>query len=183
MAEGHEQRVRQMMDAFKQDAPAGPLMPKLKDRILRASMLLEEVFEYITAAGLHVAVCLDGLDADTGKVYFEDLDVVASDGKEPDLVGMIDGLADVSVVCTGGFVSAGVHAEPVLKLVDENNLLKAANGSFNSLGKFCKATGHVPPDIAGELQRQIDGCTWHTAMYPQVCTCETVYSVVEDETA
>ncbi len=65
---------------------------------------------------------------------------------------MADALADISVVNYGAFVACGIHAEPVLLCVDENNLLKIRNGHTDEHGKFQKPKDHPAPDIAGVLR-------------------------------
>ena len=77
---------------------------------------------------------------------------------EPSLALMMDACADIDVVTRGSAIACGVKLDPILQIVDENNLLKIATGHKNpDTGKFEKASDHPDPAplIAAEIERQI----------------------------
>lgn len=162
----HETRVHQCMALWQQRTPILPEIPDLPTRILRARLILEEAFEYVRDSGL--AAYIDG-DMDT-PVRFDEL--VITENGQPDLVGMVDGLADLSVVTVGSFIACGVRAEPILEVVDHNNLLKAAGGHVDEHGKFIKPEGHKPPPILTMLKLQGYGAADDVAVdeHPAVCS-------------
>lgn len=129
----HQIRVEQMMERAGQDLPDKPAMPDEQVRILRARLILEEALEFCTAAGLDV---VSGVGPDRHIVEFDHLTFHVR--HEPDLIEMVDGLADLSVVTIGSFSAMGIDDEPVLKEVDQNNLEK-----FVDLGpcETCRGTG------------------------------------------
>jgi predicted HAD superfamily Cof-like phosphohydrolase len=68
---------------------------------------------------------------------------------------MADGLADTMVICAGGMAICGIADLPLLREVDDNNLLKLDTGYFDAeRGKFIKAKNHPKPDIAKVLKAQ-----------------------------
>lgn len=159
----HEQRVREMMNGFGQFGPDKPTVPDEKTRRLRCKLILEEALEFIKAAGFDVVIANPCRSATLPVTDYshEPSDQIGSytfqsTGSAPDLVEMADGIADISVVTVGTAIACGIAIEPLLQLVDENNLLKIATGrKCPETGKFLKAPNHPKPDIAGEIARQL----------------------------
>lgn len=145
----HERRVREMMTLFGQAVPSSPEVPPLDVRVLRARLLLEEVLEYIEAAGLALWSHHDG----SMQPFTMETAVITSSGS-PDLVAMTDALADITVVTTGAFAAQGTRMAPILECVDANNIAKYARGRKDEHGKFIKAENHPKPDIATMLRLQ-----------------------------
>lgn len=145
----HERRVREMMVLFGQAVPDTPSIPPQETRCLRARLLLEEVLEYIAAAGLAVH-----LETERGPVAITMSSLQIVPQGSPDLVAMTDALADISVVTTGAFAAQGTRMAPVLECVDANNLMKVSRGRLDASGKFIKAADHPPPDLAPVLGLQ-----------------------------
>lgn len=148
----HWRRVRQMMQGFGQAAPEALLLEPSKELLLsRLKLNLEEVLEQVRDAGYVVQVASrDGVDG--APLIFEDL--VLTSVRPPDLVKLLDGIANLSVTNTGFFVALGVPDSPFLEEVDANNLLKIATGKLNAeTGKFEKAQDHPAPDIAGVIKK------------------------------
>ncbi len=141
----HERRVRQMMCLFGQDVPPYPAMPDDKSRICCARLLLEEVLEYVEAAGLAVKL-------GDQKITFEDLAITVEGAG--DLVEMTDALADISVVNTVAFATQGTRMAPILECVDANNISKYSTGHLDATGKFIKSPNHPKPDMAAMLKLQ-----------------------------
>ena len=172
----HERRVKEMMIGFGQLDPLltegqstdHPWIPDLKTRILRVRLLLEEVFELAKASG--VAVCVSsgfiqeahlainqegpGYQRSGPVLAFADLRFAEDPDHKPDLVEIVDGLADISVVNTGAFVSYGVRMGPILEAVDANNLMKVANGHLDGHGKFIKPQNHPKVNLTHALRLQ-----------------------------
>lgn len=153
----HWQRVRRMMQAFGQATPGLPELPPVCDRVARARMLLEEVLEYVEAAGLQVRVTTAAADGVVVPLTMHNVQIDPIVGPcSVSLVEMCDALVDVRVVATGGMVACGVRDAPLQLLVDDNNMRKAEHGRLcPNTGKFLKPDGHVPPDVAGEIARQL----------------------------
>ena len=139
---GHQQRIEQFMRGCKQEVPMVPTIPSQKIRLLRARLILEEALETVEALGF-APTWDEGLDS---------FDIVPH-GK-PDLVGIADGCADLSVVTYGTLSACGVADESVLAAVDENNLEKLEKGTVDEHGKLQKPPGHQPPDLEKILRAQ-----------------------------
>jgi predicted HAD superfamily Cof-like phosphohydrolase len=155
-----------MMRGYGQLTPDKPCTPDEKTRRLRAQLELEEVLEFVRDSGFDVvalAYCGDPRDSHITLGGFcpgeptklGDYTLVSV--RECDPVGVVDGLADISVVNTGSAVAFGVDLEPILEIVDNNNLLKIKTGKRDpATGKFIKHPNHPSPapEIAAELRRQ-----------------------------
>jgi len=138
----HQVRIEELMRRAGQDLPKRPIMPSIQVRQLRANLILEEALETIEALGFAVKL--------------NNNDFVAVPMGEPDIVKVVDGCADVSVVTIGTLSAFGVSDQPILTAVDENNLEKFGPGSYRreSDGKWMKPPGHKPADIMGLLIKQ-----------------------------
>ena len=158
----HEDRVRAMMAAFGQHVPESPEIPDLQTRKLRVRLCLEEVLELAAGYGLAVVLAVSGPakspDDEAEFLWESNLNIddlqLEETGNPPDLVKIIDGHGDLSVVNVGGAAACGVDLEPVLELIDANNMEKRAGGYVDMHGKFVKPAGHRPPEICEELLRQ-----------------------------
>jgi len=148
MPTSHFRRVREFMKKAGQETPADVTIPDAATRILRAKLILEEALETVHALGVVVrAGDAAGPELIEGHLYY-------SDGREPDLEGVVDGCADISVVTIGTLIAFGVDDEPVLEEVDRANLRKFAEGSWRrDDGKWMKPPDWTPPDIAGAIDR------------------------------
>lgn len=144
----HYNRVLEFMLRAKQECPLFPTMPASDVRRLRATLILEEALEAIH--GLGVSVMMPG----GSDVEMKSLSFVCS--HEPNLVDIVDGCADLSVVTVGTLIACGVKDAPVLECVDENNLAKFRPGySIRGDGKLIKPPGHQPPAIQRVLNEQM----------------------------
>lgn len=160
----HERRVHEMMRGYRQATPDEPTMPDENIRATRVALLLEEVLEFAEESAITVQIHFqrEYLTLLPKRVPLYDLQcedgcwsLMNTPNREPNLVGMIDALADISVVNTGAFVACGVRMTPVLECVDANNLLKIATGRLDEeSGKFIKAPNHPKPDFAYVLRAQ-----------------------------
>lgn len=72
-----------------------------------------------------------------------------------DIVGIADGLVDLSYVLKGTAVRYGLDFPLLWEAIHANNMSKFGPGSWvREDGKRMKAPGHEPPDIAGILMTQ-----------------------------
>lgn len=146
MKSDHQKRVEEFMRLARQEVLNTPAIPSKEVRELRAKLLYEECMEAIT--GLGVTVRLNHLSLEHS---------FAADN-EPDLVEIVDGCCDLSVVATGTLSACGVPDLPFLEMVDLNNLAKFGPGhSWREDGKLIKPAGHEPPDlrsVINQLQRR-----------------------------
>lgn len=142
----HQQRIDLFMRCAQQEVPEAPAMPSAPVRNLRANLILEEALE--TIAGLGYAVVQD---ENTGKL------TIVPFG-EPNMVEVVDGCADLSVVTIGTLSAFGVSDVSVLEEVDNANLRKFGPGSFRrGDGKWIKPPDFVPPNIERVLSLQTLG--------------------------
>jgi predicted HAD superfamily Cof-like phosphohydrolase len=144
----HYATIKRMMEAFGQRTPDLPCIPTLHERRARLLMLLEEVLELASGYGMVVKMHGDPLSVDDF--------VVTTSGQNADLTEIADAIADIQVINTGNAVASGLFLDPIVKLVDENNLLKIEGGHLDpGSGKFIKPPNHPKPDIRGEILRQM----------------------------
>ena len=153
----HQHRVDHfmaMMRSDRQHTPPIPIEPSKPVRELRARLMLEECLETIQA-GLGISILVDNGSGTKRELSYDDLTFVAD--KRFDMIETIDGIADCDVVNIGTASACGVAMEPIVEIVDCNNMAKFAPGhSFNEAGKLIKPKDHTPPtdEINRELRRQ-----------------------------
>lgn len=153
----HQQKVEKFMRLAGQECPEHPTMPTPEVRVLRAKLILEEAFELIEK-GLGINIKTAGVPLPgTSDPYVIHFDCLSFDPKrEPDMIELVDGIADVSVVNIGTAVACGVSMAHPQDLVDENNLAKFGPGGYRrDDGKWVKPPGHKPPDIVGAINLQL----------------------------
>lgn len=163
----HEDSVRTMMEGFGQHLPTTPTIPDLKTARLRAMLQIEENLELCRALGLEMVVQAD-VPITVGD-YRASFEVTkwgrVADGdytfechsEDPDLVEIADACADIAVVTRGTALACGIDLDPIIRIVDENNMLKIATGHKDPVtGKFIKSENHPAPthDIVMEIARQ-----------------------------
>lgn len=138
----HQLRIEKFMRLAGQQVPARPIMCQSETLRLRANLILEEALETIEAMGFQVIL----------KPFDGGIEV-GPQVREPDIVKVVDGCGDLSVVTIGTLSALGVSDKPVLEAVDENNLSKFGPGSYRreSDGKWMKPPDHKAPDIMGLL--------------------------------
>ena len=135
----HQKRIIDFMRKAKQEIPNSPTLPEFVILRLRAKLIAEEAIELINALGF--TLFCKGV-----KVEFQNLKLHHEFG--PDILGIMDGCGDLSVVTIGTLASCGIPDIPVLELIDENNLAKFGPGhSIDPNGKLIKPPDHQPPDL------------------------------------
>lgn len=151
----HQQRVDFFMALAGQRLPQVPSLLTPLERELRARLIFEEVMETINDLGVVILFAVNGDQADLPlnnplepdpklRVYEHSYETV----NYFDIVGVVDGCGDISVVTTGTLSALGVSDDLVLQAVDANNLAKFGPGhSFSPQGKLIKPPGHTPPDL------------------------------------
>lgn len=140
----HQQRVEMFMEKAGQAVPSKPILPDFPTRRLRAKVILEEALEAIEGLGFEAIK----------KPWSEDWDV--QEAYIPDLLKIVDGCADLSVVSVGTLSACGVADVDVMVEVDKNNLEKFGPGGYRRPedGKWIKPPDHKPPDIKRILEDQ-----------------------------
>jgi predicted HAD superfamily Cof-like phosphohydrolase len=149
------------------DLPSRPTLPAETTRLLRAKLILEEAIETINSLGFSIDIPftsrdLDGTDSQTiyGGTIGEIIDVGIDEINlvprfEPDLVEIVDGCADISVVTVGTLIACGVGDKPILEEVDANNMKKFGEGhAIREDGKLVKPANHVKPDFEKLIDAQ-----------------------------
>jgi predicted HAD superfamily Cof-like phosphohydrolase len=132
---------------------------------LRADLILEEAFETLRAmVGDSKVVC-------ARLTYFEDearrtlrMAILGP----VDLVEIADGLADLDYVVEGTRLELGINGDPIADEVHRANMTKL-DGPKREDGKQLKPPGWVPPDIAGEIERQRESSSRSHAPRPGCC--------------
>lgn len=137
----HQQRVEEFMALAGQEVPCNSTVPDNSVRMLQARLIFEECRETIRALGFDCKITGSGL---------KDFDIVPTG--DCDVVGVLDGCADIAVVVTGTLSSFGVGDLAVQDIVDKKNLEKfSGDGHRDSVtGKWIKPTGFVGPETALE---------------------------------
>jgi len=127
-------------------APNGttPSVPPDERVWLRLSLISEEFFELLEAAGISPSTT-DGMQAL--------LRMAAPYGLSVDLPTFVDAMADLDYVVEGTRLEFGVDGAPIAAAVHAANMAKAG-GPVREDGKRLKPPGWTPPDIEGELRKQ-----------------------------
>lgn len=144
----HQTRIEEFMEKAGQKLPPNPTVPDLDTRILRAKLILEEAMETVEALGVGV-----GIKQSADILHYDNLNFF--EGNDPDLVEIVDGCCDVSVVTMGTLSACGVGAKPFLEEVDSHNLAKFGPGGYRrDDGKWMKPKDLAPPQIQKLLDEQ-----------------------------
>lgn len=131
----HQRRVEAFMRGANHPVPSFPRVPNEEVRLLRAKLIYEETLEVLDAMGVEV------LHSPGTEPKFT---CVKEDG-EVSLGHVLKELADCSVVVYGTISAFGAKDEPILKIVDNNNLSKIGPGAkWRSDGKLLKPDDYKP---------------------------------------
>lgn len=145
----HQQNVDKFMRLAKQVVPISPTIPPPEIRMLRARLIMEEAIETVAGLGVDMTFKSSPEPACFADIEFED-------NGNPDLIEIVDGCADISVVTTGTLSACGVADCSVLETVDENNLMKFGPGGYEDpvTKKWIKPPNHKKPNIGWLLDQQ-----------------------------
>ena len=147
--------VKQFHVKAGQAAPDRPTIPPLETRILRARLILEEALE-IVQKGLG----LDVVFRDELKHFIHSSDLTFSklrfrdSGKDPNIIELADGCADLKVVTVGTEIACGIDGEPCFREVMRSNMTKFEGGSMREDGKVLKGPNYEPPNLPPILKSQ-----------------------------
>ena len=146
----HQLRIEEFMRQAGQDVPETPAIPSDDVLVLRARLIFEEAIETIEALGCQLDVA--NIDLHTGRMQ---LGIIRNEDIDPDVIGVLDGCADLSVVTIGTLSAFGVADCPVLEEVDQSNLAKFGPGGHRREdGKWIKPQDWQPPDLLAIYQEQ-----------------------------
>jgi len=122
------------MQAFRQPLPNFPAVPTAKALMRQSKLVLSEGIEAVRAAAVTIRV-------KPGVEYINTLNdlILEHSGEEVSLAALLKEYADCSVVATGSIIACGVPVEPILTIVDTNNLARSASGHHDEDGKFHKS--------------------------------------------
>jgi len=122
-----QQAVKDFMRFFGQATPERPTGLDEETSKLRATLILEEVFEtIIKGLGLTVTIVDDfGGEAKVSEAGLKQISFQFKKEKETDLVELADGVADIAFVSEGTAVAAGIDMEPIHAEVARSNESKA----------------------------------------------------------
>lgn len=180
----HQQQVKEFHEKMQLLINDKPTIPSEEVLKLRCKLLLEEVLEFCSAAGMHVIVTNQ---AQTYEGNFEKekplmkgcpqefIYIERDNDRNISLVEMADALADIQYVNDGAAVSLGIDLEPINNEVHRSNMSKLWSleniGSIrtgmnpirvgenqwiikDSHGKVIKSPSYSPADIRSELIKQ-----------------------------
>jgi predicted HAD superfamily Cof-like phosphohydrolase len=121
----HQTRVEECMRKGGQTVRNVPTMPTdPKERIRIVKLVIEEGLELARSMGVCVVANHEVLALAPDGLEITDVEYGDAGQDKTDLTEAADALGDLSVVTYGGFGALGIVAEPLLKLIDENNLSK-----------------------------------------------------------
>jgi predicted HAD superfamily Cof-like phosphohydrolase len=116
----------------------------IRDRELRAKLIMEEAVETVAALGFDAVALIDEAGIPGERPHRE----IARFRKlytKPHLVDFIDGMCDLLYVVIGSAVAAGVDLDPHFSEVHRANMTKTT-GPVRDDGKQLKPDGWTPPD-------------------------------------
>lgn len=151
----HQLDVEDFMRSAGYALPLYPMVPPEDVRKLRARLILEEALETIEALGFEISTSRadGGLEADYIRW------TPTNDGC--DIIEVVDGCCDISVVTTGTLSAFGVADYAMLAEVDRTNFMKIERGRPDEFGgKWVKPPDWKKPKIKEllVLQGYKEGC-------------------------
>lgn len=138
--------VREFHEKFGHPIDSIPNIGTVELRMLRATLLLEEVLEFIAACGLTIYKDEDGYHVTEDKLG------------EVDIVEMADALGDIRYVTDGANLVFGFPQEKILVEIHESNMSKlGVDGKpiVRADGKILKGPNYFKPNIRNILQGEI----------------------------
>ena len=145
-----QKSVKNFMFKVGQPTPESPSIPDNLTRVLRVSLLLEEVLEFANASGVRINVIQSIFEND---LSIENFNYEIED--DADLVEVADALADINYVAAGAGVAYGLDLEPIEKEVCRSNDSKIENGHRREDGKWIKGPNYSPADLKPIVEAQM----------------------------
>jgi predicted HAD superfamily Cof-like phosphohydrolase len=127
--------------------------PALRDRELRAKLIMEEAVETVAALGYSVTALIDE-EGIIGETPHREIARFAKRYREPHFLDAIDGFCDLIYVTLGAAVAAGIDLDPFFWEVQRANLDKL-NGPVREDGKQLKPEGWRGPEHEPILAKQV----------------------------
>ena len=127
------------------------MTPALRERELRAKLIMEEAVETVAAMGFTVYATIEQ-NGVPGEAPHQ-LTGFTKSFQEPNFDEVIDGLADLLYVVYGAAVTFGIDLEPFFAEVHKTNMAKEG-GATRADGKVLKPEGWKAPDIRGIRETQ-----------------------------
>jgi energy-coupling factor transport system permease protein len=155
MTKIHKQ-VLEFHDTFGLPIRNIPTICSQPELMLRANLILEEVQEFVEAAGL--VVCFEN---EKGNRFFLPKKDGAlrsmpnyEDAPKPDIIEMADAIADINYVVEGAAITLGVNAEALGDEVHRSNMSKLfpdGQPHYREDGKVIKPPTYSKADIVSVL--------------------------------
>lgn len=146
-------QVAAFMYALNQPVREKPGIPSDELVRLRAELILEEAFEYITAC-LDLSDVRDSVNDPIANYPSEMIEAIRRAPIRVDLVKLADACADLDYVVTGARHTFGISGRQIADEVHYSNLLKLGGPVDPKTGKVLKPKGWTPPDVEGCLREQ-----------------------------
>lgn len=147
----HIDNVKDFCHKAGQPVPTEKTYPTIKDRELRARLILEEALEMVEALGLEVFEEKSGRKINSNELAFECIGPLNH-------VEVMDAAVDLLWVgVTGPAVLCGLSdkLEECIAEVDESNLSKFIDGHRDeATGKWIKGPSYKPADIESIINRE-----------------------------
>lgn len=144
-------QVEEFHTTFGHPVNAVPAVPSDDQVKLRFRLISEEYLEFLESLNVTVP--------QTIKDYLMGIaDNFRGEHHHLDLVALADALADLDYVVEGTRLAFGINGKPIADEVHRSNMSKAdKDGTVyrNANGKTMKGPDYSPPDIAGELKKQV----------------------------
>ena len=159
-----QRQVLEFHRVFDHPVADSPTIPADERVRFRAAFIVEECLEFLEAcfdlkslavrsfARNGATELMDGVTA-LNRVRGLLHAIIQDTPVHVDLPLAVDALADIDYVVEGCRLELGVNGEPIADAVQRSNLAKCGGGK-NAEGKTIKPAGWIPPDIAGELDKQ-----------------------------
>lgn len=142
-----QKNVSNFMKAVGQSCPDSPTVPDNLTRVLRISLLIEEVLELAEASGVKVCLFNDDTPLSVNDFNYN------IEG-EVNLIEIADALADINYVSAGAACSYGLDLEPFEEEVCRSNDSKITNGFRRKDGKWQKGPDYSPANLSPILEKQ-----------------------------
>jgi predicted HAD superfamily Cof-like phosphohydrolase len=143
-----QKSVLNFMKSVGQNCPEFPSIPDNLTRVLRISLLLEEVLELAEASGVKVS-----LSDKEESINIDDFNYDIEG--EVNLIEVADALADINYVSIGAACSYGLDIEPFENEVCRSNDSKITNGFRREDGKWQKGPNYSPANLSPILESQL----------------------------
>jgi predicted HAD superfamily Cof-like phosphohydrolase len=127
--------------------------PAIRDRDLRAKLIMEEAVETVAAMGYSAYASVQEPGA-PGQTATRHVGFFAKSHNTPQFTEAVDGLCDLLYVTFGTAVAWGIDIDPFFAEVQRANMTKLGGGK-RADGKVLKPAGWTPPDHAPILARQM----------------------------